>query len=70
MAQLADPDADSALRAYLLVEAKSFRTLMVDTMLEDGAESAEYAWRARAWFGWSWPSTGWSGPIDDGDGTT
>ena len=43
MAQLADPDADAAVRTYLLGEAKAFLNQMVSTLLEDGPESARYA---------------------------
>jgi hypothetical protein len=35
---------ESTLRAYLLADAVECRKLMTETLLEDGAESAQYAW--------------------------
>ena len=35
---------ESTLRAYLLAEAVEFRKLMTETLLDDGPESAQYAW--------------------------
>lgn len=43
MAQLTRPDSDAALRGYLLEQARDFRRLMVDTLL-DSTEWAKYAW--------------------------
>ena len=44
VARLCRPGADGALRGYLLEEARAFRRLMCDTLLDDGVESAQYAW--------------------------
>ena len=40
-----DPAAEPALRAHLLEERSEFRNLMARTLLEDSAESAEFAFR-------------------------
>ena len=42
-ARLKQPGSDAALRKYLLGDAKEFRRLMVDTLLDD-AEWAKFAW--------------------------
>jgi hypothetical protein len=44
MAQLSKPNADAALREFFLADAKEFRSLMTETLLDDGPESAQYAW--------------------------
>lgn len=41
-----ETNADAAVRAYLLAEVKDFRRLMVDTMLGDSTESAQFTWDA------------------------
>jgi hypothetical protein len=39
-----DPAAEPETRAYLLEEARDFLHLMCSTLLEDGPESAQYAY--------------------------
>ena len=36
--------ADAQTRAYLLAQEQDFRRLMVDTLLGDSVESAQFAW--------------------------
>lgn len=43
MAQLSNPGNDAAVREYLLAAAKDFRSLMVETLLDD-PEWAKLAW--------------------------
>ncbi len=43
MARIASPVGDAATRAYVLAGAEDFRRLMCATLLDDGAESAQYA---------------------------
>ena len=38
--------ADAATRSYVLAQAQDFLHLMCNTLLDDSAESAEYAWNA------------------------
>ena len=44
LARLCRPGADAALRGYLLEHAKDFRRLMVDTLLDNYSDWAQYAW--------------------------